>query len=513
MAQQTFSIPLKDAQFPMMARNQSRTVINPSPGEVPDPVSIAYCENVMPTKEGYVSVAFKQLTTVITPLHSFVKVHVVYDTDRERMYMAWDSYGRVYIKTKIGGTWSIRPETAPPSSIANFFTSHQVSIATVNGITYICYGDRSLVYPATFWKIDHATLYLVPAVLTGVALATIVCNVSASGYHMVFTTNAVAWSSTLNPLDFVPSPVTGAGGGNIADIEGEILFVVPITDGFLIFSEANIVAATYTGNVRFPWKFRVVPNSRGGIDLDLTTYMSNSPSQFAYTTAGIQSITPQNAEVILPEVTDFLAGKTLETYNSILNIYQYTELTIYQTMQKKIRFIGSRYLVISYGITEFTHALIFDIALNRLGKIIYTHVDCFEYINITEQKEVAKEMIAFVNSAAETVAIDFNTLNETKGVLVLGKLQHVRSNLLTLEGVELEGTRQIVAIYPEVAVFDQVSLDGKNFTIEQATEVNTTEDPLRRFSIHTTGKNHSLAIVGSFDLTTVLVTYTLHGKR
>jgi len=86
----------------------------------------------------------------------------------------------------------------------------------------------------------------------------------------------------------------------------------------------------------------------------------------------------QKAQIVLPEITDFLAGKVFEDFDEVTKELSLTELTA--TMKKKTKFISSRYLIVSYGITEFTHALIYDIALERLGKLKIAHVDCFEYL-------------------------------------------------------------------------------------------------------------------------------------
>ena len=87
-------------------------------------------------------------------------------------------------------------------------------------------------------------------------------------------------------------------------------------------------------------------------------------------------------------------------------------------MLKKVKLVASRYLVISYGVFEFTHAIIYDLALKRLGKVKITHADVFEYVG--EQTEASKESIAFLLGTGEVKTLDFSATADASGVLVLG---------------------------------------------------------------------------------------------
>jgi len=175
-------------------------------------------------------------------------------------------------------------------------------------------------------------------------------------------------------------------------------------------------------------------------------------------------------------------------------------------MQKKIKYIASRYLVISYGITAFTHAIVFDTALQRSGKIKLTHVDCFEYVD--EQTEVSRENIAFVSATGVVQVLDFSATASSSGVLVLGKVQFVRSRLITLLGVEAENVEAVATL----TIGTQAALDGKNFTFVAGT-VSTAAGNLREFKFRSTAKNHSIVFKGKFNLVTAQVRYTVASRR
>jgi len=120
----------------------------------------------------------------------------------------------------------------------------------------------------------------------------------------------------------------------------------------------------------------------------------------------MQLVGIQEAQSIFPEVTDFLLGAELEDYvgelglqpgNAApeLNASVYGEFATAQFGQNqlmiqrlppgtngmlvKIAIVASRYLVISHGIQELTHMLVYDTALRRWGKLRKKHVAVFEH--------------------------------------------------------------------------------------------------------------------------------------
>jgi len=324
MAERFYEINLHDPNFALLSEQQTRTIIGAtkereSTGD--NRPGIAYMHNVMPSEYGLDSVGYN---TVIPPVAlpagvSFSDVRVAYGDAKSKIYIAWDSLGNVYVLINGFTIWLSLPATIP-STKASIFSTESVTIGTVNGVSYIYYSKIGA------FNYNEITRQLDAVTLTGLNISATLGVVASSGYLVAYTDIAIAWSSTLDPTDFIPSQVTGSGGGNVAGTAGAILFCVSNTLGLLVYTANNTLAGTYTGNVQFPFKFREIQNSEGGISLDKVAYEANGSKQYVFSKAGLQALDSRGAEVIIPEVTDFLAGKRFETYNEITNQYEVTDL-------------------------------------------------------------------------------------------------------------------------------------------------------------------------------------------
>ncbi len=495
MAQSKFNIDLSSAKFPLLSKEAKRSIVGDrSESSVYKP-SVMYCHNVLPTEEGYEAVGYVNTVSSIDTLAAgeiINNVTVIYSVERDRVYLAITSLGRLYALHPDSTGWE--PVTSPEMFNA------QVTTGIVNGISYV------LKYKSACYTYSTVTNTFTAVTLIGLTASAIVSVVGTNGYLIAFTETDIAWSSTLDPLDFTPSAAAGAGGGSIAETKGNVLFATANTFGTIIHAEYNSVACIYTGNASFPFKFKEIENSSGGLNLDQVAYEANTEDQFLYSKSGIQAVNSREAKLILPEVTDFLSGRELEELDESTNTFVTTVLTSAQTLKKKIKFIHKRYLIISYGVTEFTYALVFDLALQRLGKLRITHSDCFEYIST--QSEIAKEAIAFVTSNGVVTLVDVSSTSIAYGVMVLGKIQGIHTRLCMLDAVELEN----IDVGDVIDVYDMYALKGKELDVVSGYE-SYSESDLRTYTFRRSATNHSILIKGNFELSTVLVTYHNLGHR
>lgn len=500
MAQQQYLLDLRLTQFPMLAEQQSRTIIGTSAGEAPNidvRPRLTYCHNVMPTDYGFRSVGYLPQLPAISPAVTVVDVRLVFDSAGNRKYLAFSNQGAVYFASSLSDVWTPLISTF---FVDVAFSPDKLTEGRVDGVTYLYYANKGA---AVF---DASISSIVPVTLAGLVAENTIGIAGTSGYLLAYTSDSIAWSSTIDPTDFVPDKVTGAGGGRVANIAGAIRYVTANTLGALIYTEANTVAATYTGNAQFPFKFREIPASRGAAALDLIAYEANSVEQFVYSNVGLRTVTSNSSEALLPEVTDFLAGGVIEDFDAATNTFVPTSVT--GPLKKKVKYIASRYLVISYGVTSFTHALVYDLALRKVGKLKVDHVDVVDYI--ADQAEIARESIGIVAADGALQVVDMSAdANVTDAVAVLGKLQLSRTRGVQLLAVEAEN------VQPEdnFTLTDLVSYNGKTLDIAVTGTLQSSVEDYRKYNFRTTGKNHTLAIAGKFDLTTLLVTFSSAGRR
>ena len=536
MAQFTHRVDLSKSNFPLLSSELGRTVLisnnrNTPTSETPNEPEVLYLHNVIPTSRGLQSIGFKQIidaASVATVL--FKKILHINSVEDHVSAGLWhndapallayttEPTDDLYISLSETDTW-IHLATLGSSSI-------EPTVANVKAASYI------LIRPNVVVSVDEVGA-LLPKAFIGSPFAGIYGITEAFGYLIAWGNesgvslgnNFIAWSSLIDPLNLTPSAATGAGGGSPAGAKGEILFCAPNSRGFLVYCKNNVVAAIYTGNKSFPFKFVPIKGSKG-MDSDRIptgasfpnlagriAYDTDLDEHFAYTAgAGLQLISSDVAKNIFPEVTDFLAGRLLEDFDVGTKTFSTSSVAVGELMSVKLALVSTRYLVISYGIDEYTHALVYDLTLERWGKIRFTHVDVFEHrsrITDTAVRELAKESVAFMDKTGLTSVVSFNP-NDTvrSGALILGKYQYHRDRQLVLQKVVAEN----VVSTDSFSCTDLASLDGRNISSRVA-GVETAGEGYREYAFHSSAKNHSLALIGSFILNTVELLFTLGGRR
>ena len=385
-----------------------------------------YGHNFLPTQEGYASVVIGAAGAIgggWAPPNPILAYRpqvfngnanyggTVFGTpsqDDRTVPIIWviNGAGQIYASNLISSTsYSLMPLglTLPLNPNEGLFLTQGV----INGRTFICatsnYNSLAASVPALTYEITNGFTGLSSAavVFAGLDYSKLRGILAANGYLIAWTRNSVAWSSLTTPTDFVPSLVTGAGGGSVQEIKGQIHKCVPAPFGFILHCQDNCVAAIYTGNSRFPFKFNEITGAGGFVSEMLITEGGTLAGQIAYTTAGLQRLTQDAAIPYLAQLNDFIRGGTDEDFDvttgvfsrgSVNNIGNFlTNFNI--TIPGKLKLIGSRYLIYSYtfgpqpitagapgiNVTHqfFTHALVYDILLDRWGKLKTKHYDIF----------------------------------------------------------------------------------------------------------------------------------------
>lgn len=524
-----FAVPLagRTVIFPQYDQNYIKELVSTADADkdrgIPQSM---YMHNVLPTAQGYQSIGYDKYIEGLSGVTGFDTIYPIQNENLARFLFSPAS-GKNYVYDATVAEWrSVSPRTDVADT--TLFTT-----ALVQAQSYLYYAGIGC------FKYNDSTKVMDSVTLAGLEPTEVKGITSANGYMIAWTRNAVAWSNQENPIDFVPSLVTGAGGGQLNEAIGEILFCLPISGGFMVYCEKNVVGAKYTGNARFPYTYKALPNSAGVISPEQVGYQANNAEHYAWTSSGLQKMDTTTAQNLIPEVTDFLAMKLFEDFDETTRIL--TETVLSSQLNIKINIVAARYLVISYGVSAsaYTHALVFDLTLKRWGKLKLTHRDCFQWnapnlygeltydqldfsydslINATYDSlatnvstpEYPKENFAFVQEDGTVYAVNFDYAQENaNGVLMLGKYQFRRSRLTTHQSTEIESVRQGLTFNYYVAA----CVDGKNLGPFYATKVIKNIGLTRTCAKRLTGLSFVGLYTGGFNLTSAVIEFTESGNR
>lgn len=518
MSQVAYRGNLSSAFFPFISKFMGRSVIVPGPDNnfnrqlqsstdldkdigIPQ---IYYCHNVLPNGQGLQSVGY-DVRISGTPSAGQRQVFPIREDSTN---------GKGYLLVGTDGLRCVTDENAGWGTLATTYwdgaafqplpsTSVQITIAHVAGITYIYFANYVCVrYNFPLGRFDLVTL-------TGLNPAVIIGLTESNGYLIAYSTNSVAWSSTITPTDFVPSLATGAGGGQVEGIKGPITCASPTSNGFTVYTQANAVSVLYTGNSRYPFQFSECVGSGGVGTLERVTYEADSGYNYIYSSKGFQIIQAKQAQTVFADLTDFLAGQWFEDFNEATQQFTYTVLT--SPMQKKLVLIAARYLVISYGVSSLTHCIVYDTVQKRFGKLKIDHVDCFEYELLTESvSDIPKKAIGFIDTTGVVRVVNFAIpFTNRSGVLLLGKYKYVRSRKLQLQTAAFES----LTTMGQFSATCLTSWEGKNTNQTIPGTVISEEDESVVYGFGSpVGENHSLLVQGCFSLDTVSLTFNIHGR-
>jgi hypothetical protein len=504
MSQITYRANLSAKTFPMISQNWGRSVIVPqydntfnrqlvSKEDTDKDVGIPqifYCHNVMPHQQGFQSVGYTTIFAGLGSGYIFQSTFLLRNVSGNSAYLGITSDGKAY--KQVNGAWTFLIQLANP----------YITTAYVSGTTYL------YVSAVGCYKYNFTTNTLDPVTLSGLNTLNILGITYSAGYLIAWSVNSIAWSSTVDPTDFVPSLITGAGSGGVESARGAIIGCVAHTQGFIIYTSNNAVVAKYSGNSRYPFNLVEIVGSGGLANLSNVTFDANTGNHYAYTTSGLQLVSTTQTQTYLTELTDFISGKLFEDYDEDTEVFSATVLT--DSLQKAVTLISDRYLVISYGISSLTHALVYDCIDKRWGKLKIPHVQCFEYqVPAVGVIEVPRQSIAFLQLDGTIKVVDFSVTSlSSNGVIALGKYQFVRQRLLQLDEIILENVQPNASF----SVYNLVALDGKN-GVKSVPYLAESNGLYRKYTTRDIGTNHSLVFKGGFSLVSLVLLFNIHGKR
>lgn len=429
---------------------------------------------------------------IYTPVH---RVFPIYNSAAKDYQLAYYA-GTGYVKQSTSN--SLNWDNATVVSVG--YTAPVITTAVVNSRGFVNFYSNA----------TNAKLYE-NDVLTAVTLKFKAITAAAT-YLLGITATSVYWSTPTNPLDFTSY---GAGNGIPSGLIGEITAIVPIAGGFIVFSEENAVFGSYTNLPTAPFRFTVIPNAGGISDLTQVGASTTHNTVMAWTSKGLQLITPSNV-VSIPEISDFLNEAPIHTQannNSLYTFYNYNEITSRYAPQVRIGAIGNRYFTVSYKVynaSHYQHALVLDLQLQRWGHIRVEHVHTLDYASHLygpSTQAYPLLQLAFVHprgcvaSAIPGYGKDFvqSTFGST---LVISGIRASSGKLTMLQEVKLRHIENNVTVS---------TITDRDTVFYQLQETAITTKVGSEFYTRVAGESHDIVIRGVGDITDISIGFTRSG--
>lgn len=543
MGQQVIRMNLQNASFPLLTGLMGKSIVIPGADQTEKSKTqsnvadgnqylaspqMMYVNNMLPTANGYKSVDQTPVLAA-TGRADFEYAFAITDEDENKCLVAFgaDHTNLNCYAMKYGESGFSVSSYAWTAKLPN------ITSAYAGGKNYFCIpGYGVLVYSSGEFRFSPAAI----TYPSGVVATDIVAICSSNNYLIMATVDTVYWSSTINPEDFTPSLTTGAGSGIPNDLNGRIVSLNPLNNGFVVYTSDNIILSSFSNNTNFPWIFRNANNGAGITSSKHVTSGTDLSYHYAWTSSGMLKVTSMGCEAVFPEVTDFLTTYIYETVGAITSgITNYLIITperIVKPLSVRVRFIGSRYLAIAYGkaltvsdiVQKYTQILVYDIAMKRWGKLSVDSVtDLIELnfdstLGLSNSAAIPKDNFGLLLNTGEVRKIRFDTENSpvyyvASGIL-FGRIALTRTSVSTLLRVEAERQLYNGNVFGTLLPSNTGEFAGMRATIPlQNRHTNTSDTTALDYACRSTAKEHLLYLSGTMHLSSLVLTFAKHGRR
>lgn len=564
MGVQRVKLAINNADIPLLSTHAQRAVINAGLDSAPrtprvfmgaddsadyNLAQVIYGENIMPTAHGVRSVGYLDTVAAhstgdfdtIFPLRDEQENAVLFSPAHGDNFV-YDAESETWAGATLESIWGLTLAAGLSPSVA------KVTYAYVDGKTFVCYArmksttdvDMSIMqWDSTAKALVPTTAILLnlpfgPGEIDGIA--------SSSGYLLVWSGLTIAWAffngTAFDFEIYTNGNFTGSGFQIPEDLQAPITAIIALAGGFLAFTARNCVAANYhSQTISAPWVFREVPDAGGIESYEQATVEGSLGKVMAYTSAGIQAITLNSASHAHPAVADFITQRETESYD--FGEHQIQPAVLGSDMFTKVTAVGNRYVVISYGYLPgiFSFALVYDVALQRWGKLRIKHRDCFAFsyqdqeggvtygtlLDVTYEElggtrysdlsvagvavTPAQRALAFMTDQGQIKLATWahRPGTEDQAVAIVGRVQLVRNRNVQLNRIEADGMK-------DGNIFVQASFNGRSIAGLWTTDVLEEGADYKIVGTLLDCRNFNLVFEGAFDLSTVIVEITPSGE-
>lgn len=540
MALTKFTLDTEKADFPFLSRLAKKGTVIPHLDQervVPIPI---YVDNVVPTAEGITSIGYLAYSNVFE-----LDAPIDYEYYKAKVFPIYSSVGETgYIILDISAAKiKVYAPQVGISQVLEYASSEIVP-------SVFFFRDRSwLFHPDLGLRFINTEFQLEEQALEGINTANLLGMTSAISYLIGYDEDTIYWSDPINFAQFDPTPSTSnANFTSVLGVKGKINLVLAAPKGFVIYTDGNATRAKFTQNVRNPWVFDELKNSSGVANASQVTDYENLGTHFIWSNAGFGVVGDNSVEYPFSNLTELLAGDLIENIefvqgNTEQEILLATEILRGQRYRTAVNFAANRYVAISYGEYDsvFSYVLLYDVHLQRWGRLKVDHVDVFNFIPPKKETDSPAENFFVDETQAAEVFFgaaamdflpkdfDFNFWGKDFAVLLPnGDVWRVTSNYKSDPAIKDIG----VLIYGEIALtrgryseLSEIEISGYIDYEEDHVEVHVRSkdttfetfhqaflDPqLERFVTRSVGRNHEILLRGKFNISTMVVSLIQQG--
>jgi hypothetical protein len=545
MANITVSATLSTEEVPLLSRRIREPVIigkydinaskhvednkQQKPAETTVPM-LAFAENVLATHYGYKSCATSILLDPISPTATVVFADSISTTSLGSFIYAYIEDSGIAENT---GHWVAGQDE---NGVLSWIQLLALDAAYAAGvvITVAAVNSRIFIHVAGTITYEFDGTALAEVTLGGLTTSAIIGIFASSGYLIAYSVQKPFWSSLSDPLDFIPSDITGAGSSNVQELYGDIVLCRAAESGFIMYTTVNAVYALASTDLRFPFIFKELKGV-GGIDSVQSVSYGQSQTQLVRSGANLSKVSKSGVVPAMNTINSFIRGTIIDTVDADFDINE----SYIGTITSQFLYTRKGEMVVSYGgeeSDEFSGLVYYQDSLNRYSKLPIAHSfaveNPFQNVSIWRTiysfgadlysaypEEHTYESLAgglirantdtgivLVTKTGEVKFIDGRYENTTDSILILGPFQLVREQVSTVVSVE-------VAAATVGEVITTIKSEASDGSVRTATPDGRQLNKSVRFDSRITGLNHLICITGSFDLSSVTLTFAPHSSR
>lgn len=130
--------------------------------------------------------------------------------------------------------------------------------------------------------------------------------------------DSVSWSSIDDYTDFTPSLTTLAGSSIFSDVQGRIVTIRKLGDGFVIYATKSIVYVKKAVSALLLWEPVVLLHAGISYSKQVTS-STDKKEHWAWTSSGLAHVTEDAIELVVPEIYDLYKRHNAPVYLDMLD--------------------------------------------------------------------------------------------------------------------------------------------------------------------------------------------------